>query len=191
MKWVVFCTHCCFVGLACGQRGAGSWMKLELNEQLTKAPSVDSEIRRENVGQRPCKGQGPADLKERSQRCTCGRSHRFTIRECKLFSHHSSRWSRQCIALSLRGDLGTAWNRVHKIVLKLYSSGQTLWWIPLSPLPSSLLFQVGLVGAWAAPNDLSFQLWFAGQHKDEFHHYFLGNSLQISTVTSYSTLLVK
>lgn len=45
-------------------------MKLELNEQLTKAPRVDSEIRRENVGQRPCKGQGPADLKERSQHCT-------------------------------------------------------------------------------------------------------------------------
>lgn len=172
-------------------RGDGSRMKLELNEPLTKAPSLDSEIRRENVGQRPWKGQGPAHLKERSQHCKCGRSPPFTIREWKLFSHHNSRWSRQRVPLSLIGDLGITWNRVHKIVLKLYSSVQTLWWITLSPLPSSLLFHIGLAGAWAAPNDLPFQLWFTGQHKDEFHHYFLGNSLQISTVTCYSTLLVK
>lgn len=190
-KWVVFCTHCCFVGLLCGRRGDGSWVKPELNKQLTKAPRVDLEIRRENVGQRPCRGQGTAALKERSQHCKCGHSPPFTIREWKLFSHHNSRLSRQRIPLSLIGDLGITWNHVHKIVLKLYSSVQMLWWIPLSPLPSSLLFQIGLVGAWAAHNDLPFQVWFTGQHKDSFHHYFLGNSLQINTVTWYSTFLVK
>lgn len=172
-------------------RGDGSWVKPELNKQLTKAPRVDLEIRRENVGQRPCRGQGTAALKERSQHCKCGHSPPFTIREWKLFSHHNSRLSRQRIPLSLIGDLGITWNHVHKIVLKLYSSVQMLWWIPLSPLPSSLLFQIGLVGAWAAHNDLPFQVWFTGQHKDSFHHYFLGNSLQINTVTWYSTFLVK
>ena len=166
MKWVVFCTHCWFVGLLCGRRGDGSWVKPELNEQLTKAPRVDSEIRRENVGQRPCRGHGTADLKERSQHCKCGQSPRLTIREWKLFSHHNSRLSRQCISLSLIGDFGITWNCVHKIVLKLYSSVQMLWWIPLPPLPSSLFFQIGPVGAWAAHNDLPFQVWFTGQHED-------------------------
>lgn len=60
-----------------------------------------------------------------------------------------------------------------------------------TPSPSSLFFQIGPLGARAARNDLPFQAWFTGQHGDQFHHYFLGNSLQISTVTCYSTLLVK
>jgi len=61
-------------------------VKPELNEQLTKAPRVYSEIRRENVGQRPCRGQGTEDLKERSQHCKCGQSPLLSQSENESFS---------------------------------------------------------------------------------------------------------